>query len=103
MRRIVITDRPSVLGLPRFAELDERYAFDAVMDTLRHGTPWRARRERSRALGHLLLGALVRGAMLVAANPTPRATRDAISRTIGDLLAGLAPSSSPPSASPPTR
>jgi len=92
VRQIMITDGPSVLGLPRFTELDERYAFNAVVDTLRRA---HANGELvvndPEALGHLLLGALVRGAMLVAASPTPRATRDAVSRTIGDLLAGLAP------------
>jgi AcrR family transcriptional regulator len=92
VRQIMITAGPSVLGLARFTELDERYALNAVVDTLRRAS---ASGELvvndPDALGHLLLGALVRGAMLVAASPEPRVTRDAVSRTIGDLLTGLEP------------
>lgn len=32
--RIIISDAPAVLGLERFVELDERYAFGAIADVL---------------------------------------------------------------------
>ena len=93
VRQIMIIDGPSVLGLARFTELDERYAFNAVVDTLeRASASGELVVNDAEALAHLLLGALVRGAMLVAASPSPRMTRDGVSRTIGDLLAGLKPS-----------
>jgi AcrR family transcriptional regulator len=92
VQRIMVTDGPSVLGLQRFTELDERFAFAAVVETLQRAM---ANAELAVAepevLAHLLLGALVRGATLIAASPAPRRTRDAVSRTIVDLLAGLAP------------
>jgi AcrR family transcriptional regulator len=92
VQQILITDAPSVLGLPRFTELDERYAFDAIVDLLKaaHADGELVVRAPA-ALAHLLLGALVRGGMLISQSSKPRATRNAVSRTIGDLLAGLAP------------
>jgi AcrR family transcriptional regulator len=89
--RIMITDAPSVLGLQRFTELDERYAFAAIVDALeRARAEGRLAVSSTEALAHLLLGALVRGGMLIATSPTPRETRDEVSATIRDLLAGLA-------------
>src|ERR1700677_3010309 len=35
VRQIVITDAPAVLGLARFTELDERWAFPAITEGLR--------------------------------------------------------------------
>jgi AcrR family transcriptional regulator len=90
VRQIMIVDAPSVLGLARFTELDERYAFNAIVETF---TRARARGDLDvkdpEALAHLLLGALVRGGMLIANSSTPRKTRDAVSATIAQLLDGL--------------
>jgi AcrR family transcriptional regulator len=95
VRQIMIIDGPSVLGLARFTELDERYALAAVVDILeRANASGELVVDDPEALAHLLLGALVRGAMLVAASPTPRLRRDTVSRTISDLLAGLRPGQS---------
>ncbi len=88
--RILITDGPSVLGLARFTELDERYAFNAIADAVRRAeASGRLAVSDPDALAHLLLGSLVRGAMLVANSSTPRKTRQAVSGTIRDLLLGL--------------
>jgi len=92
VRQIMITDGPSVLGLARFTDLDERYALQAVVALLqRAGADGELAVSEPDALAHLLLGALVRGAMLIAASPDPSLTRDGVSRTVGELLAGLAP------------
>jgi AcrR family transcriptional regulator len=95
VQRIMIVDGPSVLGLPRFTELDERYAFTAVVNLLEQAN---AEGEllvaEPEVLAHLLLGSLVRGAMLIANSAAPRKTRNAISRSVAALLAGLAPNGS---------
>jgi hypothetical protein len=38
----------------------------------------------------MLLGALVRGAMLIAGSAEPARTRNAVARAVGAMLAGLA-------------
>jgi hypothetical protein len=38
VQQILITDAPAVLGLARFTELDERYAFAAIVAALRAAT-----------------------------------------------------------------
>ena len=92
VRRIMIEDAPSVLGLQRFTELDERYAFSAIVDALnRAQSGGELTVGHPDALAHLLLGALVRGGMLIANSRTPRKTRDSVSATLRDLLRGLAP------------
>src|SRR5436189_6491 len=81
VHRIIITDAPAVLGLARFTELDERYAFSAISGTL-------AGAKASGVLhvgdpettARLLLGALTRGGMLIANSPRPKKTRNEVSR-----------------------
>jgi AcrR family transcriptional regulator len=91
VQRIVIVDAPAVLGPERFTELDERYAFSAIVDLLEG-----ARRagilhtEDPETLARLLIGAMTRGAMLIANSPTPKRTRDAVSVGLRELLGGLA-------------
>lgn len=90
--RILITDGPSVLGLERFTELDERFAFAAVVASLeRANASGVLAVDAPEALAHLLLGALVRRAMLIATSISPRPTRNVVSATIRDLLLGLRP------------
>jgi AcrR family transcriptional regulator len=90
VQRILITDAPAVLGLARFTELDERYAFAAISAALGAAA---ARGflvvEDPDTLARLLLGALTRGGMLIANSPQPHETRDAVARSIRGLLYGL--------------
>ena len=75
VQRIVITDAPAVLGLARFTELDERYAFAAITALLRSAsTTGTLRADDPETLARLLLGALTRGGMLIANSPQPRET-----------------------------
>jgi AcrR family transcriptional regulator len=91
VQRIIILDAPAILGLARFTELDERYAFAAITAALDAATAaGRLRVDDPETLARLLLGALTRGGMLIANSPTPRETRDAVARSIRVLLEGLA-------------
>lgn len=89
-QRILITDAPAVLGLARFTELDERFAFAAIADRLRAARDaGRLRADDPDTLARLFLGALTRGSMLIAGSDQPKATRDEVARAVRVLLQGL--------------
>jgi AcrR family transcriptional regulator len=89
-QRILITDAPAVLGLARFTELDERFAFTAIAERLRAAhDAGRLRVDDPGTMARLFLGALTRGSMLIAASDQPRATRDEVARAARALLQGL--------------
>jgi AcrR family transcriptional regulator len=91
VQRIIIIDAPAVLGLARFTELDERYAFAAIVEALRSAdSAGRLDVDDPATLARLLLGALTRGAMLIANSPTPRSTRDAVAKSTRRILEALA-------------
>jgi AcrR family transcriptional regulator len=91
VQQIIITDAPAVLGLARFTELDERYAFAAIVAGLQAATAAGALRvEDPETLARLLLGALTRAAMLIASSAEPRATRDAVAATLRAMISGFA-------------
>jgi AcrR family transcriptional regulator len=91
VQRIVITDAPSVLGPARFTELDERYAFAAIVAALEAAAQAGAlRADDPQTLATLLLGMLTRGGMLIASSAEPVATRNAVAATLRSILAGLA-------------
>ncbi len=92
VQRIIVTDAPAVLGLARFTELDERYAFAAITAALRAASDTGALRvDDPETLARLLLGALTRGGMLIANSSDPSGTRDAVAKMLRALLGGLAP------------
>jgi AcrR family transcriptional regulator len=91
LQRIIIIDAPAVLGLARFTELDERYAFAEIVAVLKMAVnAGELRVEDPETVTRLLLGALTRGGMLIANSAEPRATRDAVAAAIRALFAGLA-------------
>ena len=91
VQRIIIVDAPAVLGPERFTELDERYAFSAIVQLLQGArTAGILHTEDPETLARLLIGAMTRGAMLIANSPTPEQTRDAVSVSLRELLGGLA-------------
>jgi AcrR family transcriptional regulator len=91
IQRIVVTDAPAVLGLARFTELDERYAFAAIVEGLRAATDvGELHVDDPETVARLLLGALTRGGMLIAGSSDPRRTRDEVARSMRTMLAGLA-------------
>lgn len=91
VQRVIITDAPAVLGLARFVELDERYAFAALVAALEAANESGAMRVADPAtLARLLLGALTRAGLLIASSPEPQATRNAVAETLRALLNGFA-------------
>jgi AcrR family transcriptional regulator len=91
-RQIVILDAPAVLGLARFTELDEQFAFAEIMSALQGAvSAGRLEVEDPDTLTRLLLGALTRGAMLVGSSPDPARTRQAVARTMRSLLNSFVP------------
>ncbi len=91
VQRILITDAPAVLGLARFTELDERYAFATIAAELSAASAaGRLRVEDPDTLARLLLGALTRGSMLIASAQNPERTRDQVVTATRALLSGLA-------------
>jgi AcrR family transcriptional regulator len=92
VQRIVITDAPAVLGLARFTELDERYAFAEIVAVIEVAVAQgELRVEDPETFTRLLFGAVTRGGMLIANSDEPRATRDAVAKSLRALLGSLAP------------
>jgi AcrR family transcriptional regulator len=90
VQRIVITDAPAVLGLARFTELDERYAFAEIVAVIEAAVAQgELRVDDPETFTRLLFGALTRGGMLIANSDEPRATRDAVAKSIRALLSTL--------------
>ena len=90
LQQIIIIDAPAVLGLARFTELDERYAFSAIVALLEGAcTAGIIETDDPETLARLLIGALTRGAMLIANSPSPKKTRDSVSVALRRMLAGL--------------
>jgi AcrR family transcriptional regulator len=91
VQRIIITDAPAVLGLARFIELDERYAYAGFVAALQEATEAGALRvDDPGTLARLLLGALTRAGLLIASSAEPKATRDAVAATMQALISGFA-------------
>ena len=92
VQRILIVDGPAVLGLARYTELDERYAHAAIVHALtsaaKAGT---ITVEDPETATRLLLGALTRGAMLIANSPDPVETRHAVAKSMRALLSSFTP------------
>jgi AcrR family transcriptional regulator len=90
VQRILVSDAPAVLGLERFVELDERYAVSAISEALRSASAaGRLHAEDPDTLARLLLGALTRGAMLIASAEEPTSARDAVVAAVRSLLGNL--------------
>jgi AcrR family transcriptional regulator len=91
VQRIVITDAPAVLGLARFTELDERYAFAATVAELEAANEAGVLRVADPpTLARLLFGALTRAGLLIASSAEPKATRDAVAATLRAMISGFA-------------
>jgi len=90
LQRILILDGPAVLGPARYTELDERYAFAVIVAGLRAATEAGTLHvDDPETVTRLLLGALTRGAMLIANSPDPVGTRHAVALSMRTLLSGF--------------
>ena len=92
VQRILVLDGPAVLGLARYTELDEQYAHAVIVHSLtaaaQAGT---ITVEDPETATRLLLGALTRGAMLIANSRDPVKTRHAVARSMRALLSSFTP------------
>jgi AcrR family transcriptional regulator len=90
VQRIIVTDGPSVLGIARFTELDERFAVEAITTELRYGQEnGTLDVDDPETIARLLLGALTRGAMLIASSAGPAKTRNDVAKALRTLVLGL--------------
>jgi AcrR family transcriptional regulator len=91
VQRILVLDGPAVLGLARYTELDERYAHAVIVAALKAAVQaGTVVVEDPETTTRLLLGALTRGAMLIASSSDPLRTRDAVARSMRALLSSFA-------------
>jgi AcrR family transcriptional regulator len=92
VQRIMLRDAPSVLGWERVREIDAHYGLALVKLALEQliAAGVVARRDVD-VLAHLMFGALLEGAQLVARARDPVATRRKVERELRQLLQGLAP------------
>jgi AcrR family transcriptional regulator len=91
IERILLLDAPAVLGWDRWREISQRHALGLVIAVLEAGMEAGViARQPAAALGHLLIGALDEGAMLVARADDREAARAEVDEVMDRLLAALA-------------
>jgi AcrR family transcriptional regulator len=92
VQRILVLDGPAVLGLARYTELDEQFAHAVIVHSLteaaKAGT---IQIDDPETATRLLLGALTRGAMLIANSANPVRTRHAVAKSMRALLNSFTP------------
>jgi AcrR family transcriptional regulator len=90
VQRIMFLDAPSVLGWARVREIDAEYGLALVRLALEQlMATGQIRRQDPDVLSHLLFGALLEGAQLIARAENPVAARRKVERELRQLLAGL--------------
>jgi AcrR family transcriptional regulator len=89
--RITLVEAPAVLGWSEWRAIDERYGLGLVTGALELGMEQGAiRRQPTRPLAHLLLGAMGEAGMMIADAEDPAATRREVEPALIGLLDGLA-------------
>lgn len=92
VQRILLLDGPAVLGSARYTELDERYAYAVIVGSLKAAAKaGTIEIDDPETATRLLLGALTRGAMLIANSPDPVETRHAVAKSMRALLNSFSP------------
>jgi AcrR family transcriptional regulator len=92
VQRILVLDGPAVLGLGRYTELDEQYAYAVIVGSLKAAAKaGTIQIDDPETATRLLLGALTRGAMLIANSPNPVKTRHAVAESMRALLNSFVP------------
>jgi len=90
VRRIVLTDGPSVLGWEEWRRIDSKYAYGMVRTALEANVDaGKLPRHPIEPLAHLTIGALNEAGLAVAASGTPAATRDEFIATLDGVLGAL--------------
>jgi AcrR family transcriptional regulator len=90
VRRIVLTDGPSVLGWEEWRRIDSRFAYGMVRTALEANIEaGNLPRQPIEPLAHLIIGALNEAGLAVAASRAPEATRDEFLATLDGVLDAL--------------
>ena len=90
IRRVALTDAPSVVGWEKWREIDERYAFGMLKATLGAvAAQGRTRQELVEVLGHMLLAALAEVALFIARAKDSRVAIRTGQSAVDKLLDGL--------------
>jgi AcrR family transcriptional regulator len=90
VRRIVLTDGPSVLGWEEWRRIDSQYAYGMVRTALEANVQAGNLPEQPiEPLTHLIIGALNEAGLAVAASRTPATTRDEFLTTLDGVLGAL--------------
>ena len=88
--RIALVEAPAVLGWSEWREIDERYGLGLVTGALELGMDQGAiRRQPTKPLAHLLLGAMGEAGMMIANADDPAAARREVEPALLGLLDGL--------------
>jgi AcrR family transcriptional regulator len=92
VQRILVLDGPAVLGLARYTDLDEQYAHAVIVHSLEEAAKaGTIEIDDPETATRLLLGALTRGAMLIANSANPVKTRHAVAKSMRALLNSFTP------------
>jgi AcrR family transcriptional regulator len=90
VRQIVLLDAPVVLGWGGFRDVSLRYALGMTEQLLQAAMDaGQLTRRPTRALAHVLIGALDEAAMVVATSDDPDAAREELRGVLHELLDGL--------------
>ena len=88
--RIALVEAPAVLGWSEWREIDERYGLGLVTGALELGMDQGAiRRQPTKPLAHLLLGAMGEAGMMIANADDPAVARREVEPALLGLLDGL--------------
>jgi AcrR family transcriptional regulator len=92
VQRIALVDAPSVLGWERWREIGLRYGLGLVQGTVQAAIDaGQIEAQPAGPLGHLLLGAIDEGAMLIARAEDVATTRREVGASLSRMLEALRP------------
>jgi AcrR family transcriptional regulator len=90
LQRITLTDAPAVLGWEVWREIDWRYGLALIESGLRQAmAEGHIPKRPTKAVAHMLFGALCESAMVIARAPKPREALRQARRELDVLLSGL--------------
>jgi AcrR family transcriptional regulator len=96
VRRVLLTDGPSVLGWPRWREIDNKYFGEMTRRAVAAALGPSALAAHVQAVASLISGAFAEAAMLAAGTPDAPVEATALCRAMDVLLAGLETSAAGP-------
>lgn len=90
--QIMLIDGPSVLGWQVWHEIDSRYGYRPVLDTVKAAVAADLlESDDPDSLAHLLLGALAEAGTVIAHSDDPEATQARMAKSMSHLIDGLRP------------